>query len=253
MRRADQPAAAEVGLRRDERRLAHRVDAHRQPGAGLGVYSAASRPASAASTDQPVSVMPSGSSTLACRYSSKRWPLITSTTRPSTSSPIEYCHSRTGLEQQRQAGERVADPLEVGVRRAPLEAGLAVQRVDGMGVHEPVGQPGGVAEQLPQLHLLDLRVEHRPLRRAGPPHLRVGERRQVLGDGILELEATLLPQRQRGDRGDRLGHRVDPPDGVEVDRRSRPRRPRHPAVDRWTILPWRATQISQPGNRPSST
>ena len=40
--------------------------------------------------------MPSGSSTLACRYSSKRCPLITSTTRPSTSRPIEYCHSDPG-------------------------------------------------------------------------------------------------------------------------------------------------------------
>ena len=46
-------------------------------------------------------------------------------------------------------------------RRAPLEAGGAVHRVDGMRVVEPVRQAGGVGEQVPQADRLGRRLGDR--------------------------------------------------------------------------------------------
>ncbi len=61
----------------------------------------------------------------------------------------------SGLEQQRQGGQVVAHRGEVGPGRAPpLEAGAAVELVDGMRAHEPVREPAGVGEEVPDRQLL---------------------------------------------------------------------------------------------------
>ena len=59
---------------------------------------------------------------------------------------------------------------------------------------------------------------------AARPHPRVREGRDEARDRVLELERALLPQHHRRHRRDRLGHRVDAPQRVVVDRRRRPRR-----------------------------
>ena len=53
--------------------------------------------------------------------------------------------------------------------------------------------------------------------RAAGEHARLGERGQEARDRVLELEAPFLPQHHRRHRGDRLGHRVDPPQRVGLD------------------------------------
>jgi hypothetical protein len=57
--------------------------------------------------------------------------------------------------------------------------------------------------------------------RAAREHARLGELGQPARDRVLELEGALLPQHHRRHRGDRLGHRVDPPDRVALDRQVR--------------------------------
>ena len=66
------------------------------------------------------------------------------------------------LEQQWQRRPPVDDCLEIEVAgHTPFETGLAIHGVDRMGEHEPVGQPAGVREQMPQAHLLDDRIQDR--------------------------------------------------------------------------------------------
>ena len=78
---------------------------------------------------------PAGRARGSARKSSKRLPA------DHLDDPAEHVDAhrvvplRARLEQQRQLGEPVADACEVeSVGRAPLEAGLAVQRVDRVGV-----------------------------------------------------------------------------------------------------------------------
>ena len=123
-----------------------------------------------------------------------------------------------GLEEQRQSRPRLAAGREVHARRrAPLEAGRAVEGVDGVGVVEAVGQPGGVGEQVPHPDRLGRRHGHDLGHRAAAVDAHVGELGQEAGDRVLELEVPLLPQHHRRDRGDRLRHRVDAPQRVRLD------------------------------------
>ena len=79
---------------------------------------------------------------------------------------------RARLEHERQRGEVVDDVGEVGdvVGDAPLEAGLAVERVDGVVLHEPVRQAGHVRRQVPDAQLLGDRLGHRGHARPAAPH-----------------------------------------------------------------------------------
>jgi hypothetical protein len=87
-----------------------------------------------------------------------------------------------------------------------------------VGVVEPVGQAGGVGQQVPQ--------QHRPGGpRAGRARGRVVAVDGQLGEGgderryrVLEDEGALLVQLHGRDRGDRLSHRVDAEAGIELDR-----------------------------------
>ena len=127
-----------------------------------------------------------------------------------------------GLEQQREVGEAVADVGEVGAgRRAPLEAGAAVELVDWVGPQEPVREAGRVGEEVPELHLFRDRIGDGLRDRAPPPHPSTGERRDVTADGIGQFDPALLPEHQRSNRGDRLRHRVDAEHRVERDGLSR--------------------------------
>ena len=71
--------------------------------------------------------------------------------------------------------------------------------------------------------------------------------------GSVSSNAPSSTEHHRRDRGDRLGHRVDAPERVGLDRQRRPRRRACPHVDRCATLPRRVTTISQPGSCPSST
>ncbi|MCW2704456.1 MAG: hypothetical protein JWQ37_2451 [Blastococcus sp.] len=124
-----------------------------------------------------------------------------------------------GLEDQRHRRPLAADLGGVGTgRRAPLVAHRAVHRVDGVGVVEAVGQPGHVGQQVPHPDRLDLGGGDRLLGRPGDVDAGLGELRQPLRDGVVELEGAFLVQHHRRDRGDRLGHREDPPAGVLLHR-----------------------------------
>ena len=120
-----------------------------------------------------------------------------------------------GLEEQRQAGPRGAGRGEVHpARRVELEALGAVHLVHRAGVVEPVGQPGGVGEQVPDPDRLDRGHGGRGQRRTSPVHPQVGELRDEPRDRVGQLQEPALVEHQRGDRGDRLGHRVDAPERV---------------------------------------
>ena len=121
------------------------------------------------------------------------------------------------LEEQRQLRQVVAHLFQVGAGHAPLEARQAVEVVDGVAVHEAVGEARGVGEQLPETHGLCDRLQHRRVHAAGSPHLGVLERGDVMVHRVVQLEQSFLPQLQCEHRGDRFGHREDAPDGVGLN------------------------------------
>ncbi len=145
------------------------------------------------------------------------------------------CEVVAGHRLHREAGEVDVDAVE------PLLAGVEQQRrgqrLVGAGEHardvvlglvalellapDVVAEAGGVGEQVAQRDRA-LRRAQFWLTRVVPTvqHLRLGEPRQHLGDGGIEFELALLDLLQRRDRGDRLGHRGDPDDGVERHRRA---------------------------------
>ena len=123
------------------------------------------------------------------------------------------------LERQRHLGPQRAALGERGARRiAPLEPATAVDRIGDVGVVEPVRESGGVGEEVPHTNRFDLRFGHWREERTRPVHPGVGELRQPLGDRRLQLEQALLVEHHRGDRGDGLGHREHPHDGVVGER-----------------------------------
>ena len=100
--------------------------------------------------------MPSGPSTCSARNASSGWP------GGDLDDPAQHVGGDAvvplgaGLEQQRQAGPRVAGRGEVHpARGAELEALGPVHLVHRAGVVEAVGQPGGVGEQVPDPDRLD--------------------------------------------------------------------------------------------------
>ena len=126
-----------------------------------------------------------------------------------------------GLEHEREFGplRTAGGEIETG-RVPPREPGVAVDRVDGVGVVEPVGQPGRVGEQMPDPHRLDLRLEDRIEERARSVDRRVGELGDEGADRLLQRERSLLVEHHRGDRGDRLAHREHAHDRVGLERQT---------------------------------
>ena len=191
------------------------------PVAGCGTYSAANRSARSAGTQKSVSVMPSGSKIRSFMNTSSGWP------RRDLDDAAEHVGRHAvvplaaRLEHERQLGPLRAAIGEIEPGRvAPRETGVAVQRVDGVGVVESVGEPGGVGEQVPDPDRLGLRFEHRAHERARSVHRRVGELGDERADRLLQGERALLVQHHRGDRRDRLAHREHPHDRVVLERQS---------------------------------
>ena len=110
---------------------------------------------------------------------------------------------RPRLERQRQLRQRVDHVLQVAGAQRPL------------GVVAGAAEAGGVAHQL--------RHRHRPglVHRAAvlAPDLEALERRDVPGDRVVQLPAALFPQHHHRRAGDRLGHRGDAEDAVDLSRR----------------------------------
>ena len=75
-----------------------------------------------------------------------------------------------------------------------------------------------MGEQVPDPHWLAGRDRDLPLVRPTGVDADVGEGGDERADPVGQLEGALLVEHHRGDRGDRLGHRVDAPERVGLDR-----------------------------------
>ena len=94
------------------------------------------------------------------------------------------------------------------------QSGAPVHLVHRVLVQDGVAEARGVAEQVGNG---DGPIGWHHLRDIGGPaheHPRLGELGQDAGDRVAQPEAPLLHQLHHGHRGDRLGHREDPPQGV---------------------------------------
>ena len=119
-----------------------------------------------------------------------------------------------GRELERQLRELLDHLPQAAADRRSADADLAVRGVHVGAFHEAIGQPRLVREQVAD--------RHRPVDRPGEEVRVVAalEDPQIapfgdeLPDRVVELEVPLLVELHQGDRGDRLGHRVDPEDRV---------------------------------------
>ena len=99
-----------------------------QPLVGAAGVGAASRPALASVTEKPVSTMPSGSKTVAWRYSSKRRPEITSTRRAHTSVDHEYSQRVPGWKRSGSPPRRSTSVASVPRRGGAWRGGRGCWR-----------------------------------------------------------------------------------------------------------------------------
>ncbi len=122
------------------------------------------------------------------------------------------------FEHERQTCPESAALGKICARRyTPLEARSSIHGVHRVAVEEPVAKPRRVGEQVPDSQRLRSRPDDRLHRGASRVHADVGELRQVLRDRIAQIEASLFVEHHRGNRCDRLRHRVDAVDGVRFD------------------------------------
>ena len=130
-----------------------------------------------------------------------------------------YAHAVPGLRQQRNLHQLVDHRLE----RRP---GVEDPAVDDGPVHrvariEDIAQPRGVPHEIahgeapPALDRFDL---HGAVAVHAGEDLQIGERGDELRHRIIELPPAFLVQHHQGGADDRLGHREDAEDGVELDR-----------------------------------
>ena len=125
---------------------------------------------------------------------------------------LDYLAEPVGARPVFPAGSRVGDEWYTVEHRVP-----EAYRVDAtklvvaqqIGVAERVAEPRGVGEQLTNARLADRGTQPRRLTVEALQHLQLSESRQHACDRLLELQAALLDQLQRGDARDRLGHRRD--------------------------------------------
>ena len=109
-----------------------------------------------------------------------------------------------------------------------------------------------MGQQVPDPHRLGGGHGHRLEVGPAGEHPDVGEGRDERADRVVQLEGALLVEHHRRDRGDRLGHRVDAPQGVGLDRQ--------PGLDVARAVAGHVGQPAPPahrdqpaGSRPSST
>ena len=117
-------------------------------------------------------------------------------------------------ELQRQPRQLVDHLLQGIAPPRQAHAQFPVGRVDVAGMHEVVGQPGGVHEQVADGHgaLAGRRGEQRV--RTGGAHPQLFPGGNIAVHGIVQGEQAALVQDHQGDGGHRLGHGVDAHDGV---------------------------------------
>ena len=99
---------------------------------------------------------------------------------------------RTGLRQQRQRRRLLDNLAQRCLRRLEIDAGLPIQRVHRRLVHEPIGQAGGVRQQVAEGDVAHRRygLEQRLVAAGIDAH--VAERRQEAGDRVVELKPAFL-------------------------------------------------------------
>ena len=130
-----------------------------------------------------------------------------------------------GLMGQRHLGE----PLDLLGRRdvAPVDADLGVELLHlGVAREAAVHEARRVAQQVLNRHLALGR--HQCVHclagvgvEPGNAHLEIRELGQILRDGIAQHQPPLFDEHHRGDRRERLGHRIEAEDRVLRHRRSR--------------------------------
>ena len=86
---------------------------------------------------------------------------------------------------------------------------------------EAIGQTGGVTEEVPNPNGLGNWHGHRCIGRSSGVHTSIGKGRDVPLNRIGQLKPALFKEGHECDRGDWLGHGVNPKEGVLFDRQSR--------------------------------
>ena len=159
--------------------------------------------------------MPIGPSTRSSKNRSRDMPDHTLDEAPDDVGRDRVVPRRPRIEEERHRGE-VRDGRRRGRCPAarPTRSRGAGRRVDGMAPLEAVGEPGGVGEEVPDADGLGRGTGDRRLGRTLDVDAGFGELREPPCHLVVQVEPPLLVEHHRGDRGHRLGHRVDPPDRV---------------------------------------
>ena len=121
-----------------------------------------------------------------------------------------------GLGDQREGREPVDHAAQAGLGGLEIDAVVlgAIEGVDRVALHEAVGQPRGVGEQVAEIDLALGRDRIDLAAAAAGIDARVLEGRDEFRDRVVELKAALLVEHHDRRRGERLGHGIDAHDGV---------------------------------------
>ena len=99
-----------------------------------------------------------------------------------------------------------------------FDVGLAVRRVDVASFLKTVGEAAGVAKHIDDAHRrCRWARDERHIAAARNEHAKLGEFRDIFGDGVGQRDLALFDQLHERDRGDRFGHRGDAEDGIVGD------------------------------------
>ena len=123
----------------------------------------------------------------------------------------------SGRELQRKLRQVFDHRIERPLRQPLGDLQLAIGGIDIGALLEAVGQPGGVAQQIDDLHRTRWRPGQERRRVAGDEHTEVLPFRDVFVHGIVERDLALLHQHHEGHAGQRLAHGIDAIDRVFLD------------------------------------
>ena len=121
---------------------------------------------------------------------------------------------RARLRDQRNVRRNLHHLGQRLVRCLEVDAAIAVLRIDRRRLHEAVGQPRRMRQQIAERDVALRRHRFQLAAHAAREHAHVLEARQKAGDRIVELEAAFLVQHHDRRRGQRLGHRVETEDRI---------------------------------------
>ena len=119
-----------------------------------------------------------------------------------------------GLGQEGKGGEAGDHLGERAVVGLEIDGAGAVQRVHQGGLHEAVGQAGGVGEEVTPGDGAPGGFQLQLQRVAADGHGHVRELGEEVADRVVELEQALLVEHHDGQARERLGHGVDADNGV---------------------------------------